>query len=113
MSVALALHVAGGEDAVPEGVFGAGGGIFPVVHEVIAEDFRLGGIGSGDAAAAVDNALGLIEVDGFNNIVGDDGVVLPEFGDAIDLDGELNGNAFASQIAGQRNGGCGSPALTE
>ena len=113
VGVAFALHVAGGEDAVPEGVLGAGGGIFPVVHEVVAEDFGLCGIGGRDAAATVDDALGLIEVDGLGDIVGDDGVVLPEFGHAIDLYGELNWNAFTLQVASQRNRGCGAPALTK
>lgn len=113
LGVAFALHVAGGEDAVPKRVFGALRGTLFIVHEVVSQNHSLCRVGRDDSAAAMDDAFGLVEVDGFGNVVWDDGVVLPQLGDAIDLNGEANGNTGAAQIAGKRHG-CGrSPALAE
>ena len=83
----FALHVAGGEDAVPPGGFRAVHRTFLVIDAVVAEDFGLSRIGGGDLAAAVNEAFGLIKVDGFGDVIGNDGIVLPKLGDAIDLDG--------------------------
>lgn len=61
----------------------------------------------------MDNPLSLVEVDGFGNIIRDDGIVLPEFGNAIYLNGKLNGDALALQVTSERYCGSGSPALAE
>ena len=57
--------------------------------------------------------VGLIEIDGFRDVFGDDGIVLPWFGNAIHLHGEYDGNIVALQIAGQQDGSGGSPAVAE
>ncbi len=85
MEIALALDVAGGEDAVPPGGFRALDGRFLVIHAVVAEDFGSGGVGGGDPAPAMDDALGLIKVHGFGDVVRNDRIVLPYLGHAIDL----------------------------
>ena len=113
VGIALALHVAGCEDAVPPGGFGALDGSFLVIHTVVAEDVGSGGVGGGDLALAMNNALGLVEVYGFSNVVGNDGIVLPNFGDAIDLHRQQNRNALAPEIAGEQDCGGRSPTVAE
>jgi len=87
VGIALALHVAGGEDAVPPRSFGALDVILFVIEEVVAQDFGPGGINGGDVATAVDDALSLIKIHGLGYVIRNEGIVLPEFGDTIDLDG--------------------------
>jgi hypothetical protein len=111
--IAFALHVAGGEKAVGPGSFGAFDRLLAVVGQVVAQDFSFGGVGGGDARASMDDSVGLIKIDGCRDIAGNDGVVLPDFGYAIDLDGEQNRDAGTLQIAGEQHGGGGSPTLTE
>ena len=77
----------GGEEAVCPGSVGAFDGSFLVIDEVVAEDLSFRGIGGDDLRLAVDDAMGLVEVDGLGDIVRNDGIVLPDFGDAIDLNG--------------------------
>ena len=60
---------------------------FFVIHEVVPQDTGARGVGGRDVAAAVNDALSLIKVHSFDYIVGDDGIVLPDFGHAIDLHG--------------------------
>jgi hypothetical protein len=75
--VAFALHVAGGEDAIPEGILGALDGIFLVIHEEVSQDFSLRRIGRDYVPASVNDPFGLIKVDGLGDVVWDDGIVLP------------------------------------
>jgi hypothetical protein len=79
--IALALHVARGEDSVPPGGLSALDGSFLVINPVIPQDFRLCGIRCRDLATAMDNALRLIKVHRFGDVVRNNGIVLPEFGD--------------------------------
>jgi len=111
--IALTLHVAGSEEAIEPGSLGAGDGIFAVVDQIISKDSGSRRVGRLDAAAPVNQAVRLIKVDGLGDIIGNDGIVLPDFSDAIDLHGQENGNASLAQVAGQQNGGGCSPALTE
>lgn len=113
VGVALAFHVAGGEYAIAPGGVGTIHRSFLVVHEEVAEDLSFGGIGGGDTAASVNDAVGLVEIYGGGDVVGNDGIVLPDFGDAIDLHGERDGDAFAAEITSEENGGSGSPAVAE
>jgi len=113
VGIALALHMAGSEDSVPPRGAGAGNGSFLVIHEVIAQNFSSGGIGRSDLAATVDDAVDLVKIYGFGDIVGNDGIVLPQFGDTIHLDGQENGYAFVAQIAGEQYGGGCSPTVAE
>jgi len=85
--VAFALHVTGGEDTVRPGGLRALDWVLPIIEQVIAEDLSFCGIGSDDLAPAVDDALRLIKVHRFGHIVGNHGIVLPELGYAIHLDG--------------------------
>jgi len=88
MGIAFTLHVVGSKDAVEPGSFRALDGMFFVIDEVVAQDFCLGGVSGGDLWAAVDEAMRLIKIDGLGDVVGNDGILLPEFGHAIHLDGE-------------------------
>lgn len=87
MRVALALHVAGGEDAVPPGGFRTVNRGLLVIDAVVAKNFRLSRIGGSDLPAAMNEAFRLIKVNGFGDIIRNDGIVLPKFGYTIDLDG--------------------------
>lgn len=100
MGVAFTLHVAGSNPAIEPGSCGTANGMLAVIDQIISEDFGAMGIGGDDVAAAMNEAVGLKKVDGLIDVGGDDGVVLPKFSDAIDLDGEQDGHAFALQIAG-------------
>ena len=93
--IALALHVAWGEESIPPGGFGAVDGSFLVVDAVIPKIVGLCGIGGRDLATAMDNALRLIKVHRFGDVVRNNGIVLPEFGDTVHLHGQQNRNAFA------------------
>jgi hypothetical protein len=83
--IALALHVAGSEYVGEPGILRACHGICFVIHAVVAQNLRSGGVCRGDLASAVNNALGLIKVHGFRDVVGNNGIVLPYFGHAVDL----------------------------
>ena len=86
----------GGKYTVEPGSLRALDRVLLVVDEVISQNVRLGRISSFDLRAAVDDAMRLIEIDGLGDVVGNDGILLPEFGDAIHLDGEQNRNALAA-----------------
>lgn len=75
--IALALHVAGGNQAIKPGSCRAIDRMLAVIDQVISEDFGSVRIGGENAAAAVNKAVGLIEVDGLMDVRGDDGIVLP------------------------------------
>ena len=100
-----------GEGAGEPGV--AGGGDFVVfVGEVdVVDDLGGGGVGGGDGGAAVEQAFGLVEVDGLGYVGGDDGVVLGALGDAVDLDEEQDGDVVALEAAGFVDGFGGSPGV--
>jgi len=80
--------VSGSEDAVIPGSVGTIDVGFFVIGEIVSEDLGLGRIGGFDRGAAMDNAVRLIEIYRLSDVVGDDGVILPEFCDAIDLHSE-------------------------
>jgi hypothetical protein len=105
--------VAGSEDAVEPGGFGAFDRIFLIVHSIIAEDVSPGGIGGRDVSAPMDDAAGLIEIDGFGDVVGNDRIVLPDLSYAIHLHRQKNRNALSAKIAGESYCGRSSPALAE
>ena len=73
--------------------------LFAIVVAVVAEDFGLRGIGGGDAGASVHEAVRLIEIGRGGDVIGNDGIVLPEFRNAIDLHGEKNRNVSAIEFA--------------
>jgi len=99
--IALALHVAGSEDSLPPGGFGAFDRSLFVIDAVVPEDLSACGIGGSDLATAVENARGLIKIYGLGNVIGNDRVVLPPLGDTIHLHRQRNGNALLSEITGQ------------
>src|SRR6202035_3870842 len=83
--VAFALHVAGSKEAVNPGSLWALYWILPVIGEVIPQNFGFRGISGGDLRAAVDDAMRLIKVHSLGDVVGNHGIVLPDFGDTINL----------------------------
>jgi hypothetical protein len=68
------------------------------------------GIFRADFGAAVEQAVGFVEVDGFGDVGGDELVVFLRLLDAVDLDGEEHGDIFGLQLAGQGDGFRGAPA---
>jgi hypothetical protein len=111
--VAFALHVAGSKHAVNPGSLRALDWIFPVIGEVIPQNFCLRGISGRDLRPAVDDAMGLIKIDGLGDIVGNNGIVLPDLGDAIHLHRQQNRYARSAQFASEQHCGRCSPALAE
>lgn len=87
--------------------------MLPIIDQIISKDFCFRWVCSLDAAAPVNQAMRLIEVDGLGYVVGNDRIVLPDFGDAIDLHGEQNGYTRLTKVASKRDGGGCSPTLTE
>ena len=84
--VAFALHMAGSDDTVPPGSFGALHRSFLVVDQVVAKNFSFAGIDRFDLPPAMDNAFGLIEVRGLGDVIGNQRVILPPLRDTIHLD---------------------------
>jgi len=85
MGIALAFHVTVCEMPVQPGVIRTLERALRVVCSIVPKDFSSQGIGGSDLPPAVEDALGLIKIHGFSDIVGNNGVVLPELRDAIDL----------------------------
>src|SRR5215467_14001891 len=111
LRIALALHVAGCDDAIKPGKPFAPHRLFPVVEAVIAEYVGFGFVCGPNVLSAMDEPMRLIEIDGRGYIIGDYLVVLPELCDAIDLNGEHDGDVHAIQFPRQQYGGRRSPAL--
>lgn len=87
--------MAWGEHAVVPRGAGTLDRILPVIHEIVAQNSRSGGIGGGDEGLAVNQTVSLKIVHGFGHIVRNDGVVLPKFSNAIDLHSQQDRNALA------------------
>jgi len=84
-----------------------------VIHAVISEDLSLRRISGRDSSPAMDDAVRLIKIHGLGDVVGDDGIVLPHFGNAIYLHRQQNRHAFPPQVARQQHRrGC-SPTVAE
>lgn len=73
----------------------------------------MGGVGGGNSAPAVNQTMRLIEVHGLGHIAGDDGIVLPGFGNAFHLNGQEHGDAISLQFAGEHDGRRPAPTLTK
>ena len=109
--VAFDLDVAFGKGAGDPGVAGGGDVVVFVGEMDIAEDFRGGGVGGVDGGAAVEEAFGLVEVDGLGYVGGDEAVVGLALVDAVDLGDEEDGDAVELESAGYGYGlGC-SPGV--
>ena len=113
MRIALALHVAGSEETLDTGLVGARDWIFPVVDAVIPQNFGFRRVGGRNLFSAVEDAMRLVEVHRLRDVARNDGIVLPDLGDAVDLHGEQNGNPRLLQVASEQYGGCGSPTVAE
>lgn len=111
--IALALHVAGSEETLHAGLVRARNRIFLVIDAVIPQNLGLRRVGGGNLCPAVENAMRLIKVHGLRDIAGNDGIVLPDFGDAVDLHSEQNGNSGFLQVTSQQYGGGCSPTVAE
>ena len=111
--IAFALHVIRSNFAVePRHAFTAGG-ILLIVEAVVAEDLRLGVVGSPNFLASVQNSMRLIKISGLDDIVGNDAIMLPRLGDGVDLDGEKDGDVVAIELASEHYDGGASPTLAE
>ena len=111
--IALALHVAAREVPLEPCRSGAPDWRFPVIETIVAENLGLRIVGGGDAFATVEKAVGLVEIDSGHDIFGDDAIVLPGLGDAVDLDGEEHGDSGAVQFASQHDDGGRSPTMAK
>jgi len=113
VEIAFALHVPGSEEAIRPRSSWAVDWSFFVVHAVVAQNRGLGGIGGKDLAPAVDNACCLIKVHGLGDVVGNDGIVLPQFGDTIHLHRQQDRYTSATQIARQQHRRSCSPTVAK
>src|SRR5579862_5025719 len=86
---------------------------FLVVEAVVAENLRLGIIGGLDLCSPMHQAVRLIKIYRGRDIVGDNLVVLPRLGDAVNLDGEQHWDSRPIQFARQHHYGGGSPAVAK
>jgi len=97
--IALDLNVGFHENAVPPRILAAAERFCLVVGTKIPKDARARRIGSANLSLAVEHAIELIEIDSLADVRGDDGVILPLLGDAIDLDGENYRDTVFFQLA--------------
>ena len=84
-----------------------------VVELMVAEDFCGGGIGGLDGGVAVEETVGLVEVDGLGYVGGDAGVCADasELRYAVDEYGEKDGDAGVFELPGHGDGLGGSPTV--
>jgi len=64
-----------------------------------------------ERAADAAEAFILVEIGGVADVVGNSLVVAPCFGDAINLDGENDGDSFGFELSGERNDRAGAPTV--
>src|SRR4029077_11359622 len=55
----------------------------------------------------------LIKINGLNDIVGNDAIVLPRLSDGVDLHREEDGDVVSTQFASEYHGSGGSPTLAK
>ena len=103
--IAFAFHVAGSEYTIEPGSVRTLDWIFLVIDTVVSEDLSFGRIGGCDLRLAMNDAMRLIKVHRFGDVVGNYRVVLEGFCDAVHLNGQKNRYSFTSQVAGEGNGG--------
>ena len=109
--VVFDLDVAFGEGAGDPGVAGGGDVVVFVGEMDVTQDFGGGGVGGVDSGTAVEEAFGLVEVDGLGDVGGDEAVVGLALVDAVDLGDEEDGDAVELELAGYGYGlGC-SPGV--
>ena len=110
--VVLDFDVAFGEGTGDPGVAGGGDVVVFVAEVDVTEDFGGGGVGGVDGWAPVQEAFGLVEVDGLGYVGGNEAVVGLALIDAVDLGDEEDGDAVELELAGYGYGfGC-SPGVT-
>jgi hypothetical protein len=72
-----------------------------IVESKISNNSRVCGIGRTNFWLAVEKSIWLIEIDRLGDVGRDNRVVLPNFGDAIDLDSQNNGDVLFFQFTRQ------------
>jgi hypothetical protein len=87
--------------------------LLAVVETIVAQDLSASRVEGADLFAAMNQPVGLVEVDGLRDIGRNDGIVLADFGDAIHLHRQQHRDVLPLQIASQGNYGGGSPTVTE
>ena len=111
LGITLALHVAGGEGSIEPRCCFTLHRMLTVVKTIIAKDLGLGLIFGLDSGAPVHQAMRLIEVDGSGDIVGNDSIMLPKLGHAIDLHRQQNRDSSPVQFPRQEHHRSRSPAV--
>ena len=99
------------EGAGVPGVLVAGDLVGGIVELVVAEDLGGGGVGGVDGAGSVEETVELIEVDGLGYVGGDAVVAGVDLWDAVDEDGEEDGDSLGLKLAGEGDGLGGSPTV--
>ena len=84
-----------------------------VVETIIAQDLGASRVESADLFAAMNQPVGLVEVDGLRDIGRNDGIVLADFGDAIHLHRQHHRDILPLQIPRQSDRCGGSPTVPE
>ncbi len=98
---------------VKPGIFRARDRSLLVIDAVVSQDGGLCRIGCRDLRPSVDQAVRLIKIDGLGDVVGDDGILLPQFGNTIHLHRQQHRDTLAPQIAGQQDCRGSSPTVAE
>lgn len=109
--VAFDFGMGFGEGLFVPGIILAVDVAFGIVHFEVAENFSTGGIGGADFSAAVQDPIGLEKVDGFADVGRNDRIILRQPVDAVDLDGEQDGNAFLFEPTGESDDGGRAPTV--
>ncbi len=109
--VALDLDVAVHEDAVEPRIRGALERVIGVVDKKVPEDLRVVGILRPDLRLAAEEALVLVEVDSVGDVIGNHGVVLAGFGNAVHLNRQKNGYTVSLEVTSECNDGVSAPAM--
>ena len=79
----------------------------------ISNDLGSCGIGGANRRLTVHDSIRLVKIDGLTHIRGNYGVVLSDFGDAVDLNGQENWNAILFKLARQHDSFRSAPAMSE
>lgn len=113
VGIAFTLHVVGSDVPVKPGIaFTTDWGLV-VVEAVIAEDAGFGIVDSLDFTAAVNESVRLVKVDRSSDVIGNQFIVLPELGHAVDLNREHHRDANAVEFTREQNNGGSAPTLAE
>lgn len=113
VGIAFGVHVSGNEGALKPGHPVAFHRCPFVIKQIVAQNLRSRVVGGSNDWSAMHKAVWLVEVRSGGYIRGDDTILFPRLGYAVDLHGQQYRNADTIQIAGEHNNSGASPTLTE